>query len=61
MPKNKARLGAGDLILNAPFAEPSKYWSYDQKHMVFTQIDGRRPAGYIVATPDAHGFILRAA
>ena len=56
MKKNKARLGAGDLILNAPFSEPSKYWSYDRKHMVFTQIDGRRPAGYIVATPDAQGF-----
>ena len=56
MPKRKNRLGAGDLILNTPFAEPTKYWSYDRKHMVFTQIDGRRPAGYIVATPDAQGF-----
>lgn len=41
MPKRKTRLGAGDLILNAPFVEPSKYWSYDRKHMVFTQIEGR--------------------
>jgi len=56
MPPRKARLGAGDLILNTPFAEPSRYWSYDRKHMVFTQIEGRRPAGYIVATPDAQGF-----
>lgn len=56
MPPRKARLGAGDLILNTPFAEPSRSWSYDRKHMVFTQIEGRRPAGYIVATPDAQGF-----
>lgn len=56
MPKRKTRLGAGDLILNTPFAEPDKYWSYDRKYMIFTQIEGRRPAGYIVATPDAQGF-----
>ncbi len=56
MPKRQYRLGAGDLILNTPFAEPSRYWSYDRKHMIFSQIDGRRPAGYIVATPDAQGF-----
>jgi type III restriction enzyme len=56
MPTRKVRLAAGDLILNIPFVEPSKHWSYDRKHMVFTQIDGRRPAGYIVATPDAQGF-----
>lgn len=56
MLKRKTRLGAGDLILNKPFAEPSRYWSYDRKHMIFTQIEGRRPAGYIVATPNAQGF-----
>ena len=56
MPKRKTRLGAGDLILNTPFVEPDKYWSYDRKYMIFTQIEGRRPAGYIVATPDAQGF-----
>jgi len=56
MPKRKYRLGAGDLILNTPFAEPSKYWSYDRKHMIFTQVEGRRPAGYIVATPGSQGF-----
>ncbi|HUG70238.1 MAG TPA: DEAD/DEAH box helicase family protein [Pirellulaceae bacterium] len=56
MPKRKVRLGAGDLILNTPFEEPSKYWSYDRKYMIFTQMDGRRPAGYIVATPDSQGF-----
>lgn len=56
MPKRKINLGAGDLILNSPFEEPGAYWSYDRKHRIFTQMDGRRPAGYVVATPDAQGF-----
>jgi len=55
MPKRKVQLNAGDLILNSPFREPSRYWSYDRKHRVFTEIHGRRPAGYVVATPNAQG------
>ena len=50
MPKRKYHLGAGDLILNSPFEEPAAYWSYDREHRIFTQVEGRRPAGYIVAT-----------
>ncbi|MCY2995705.1 MAG: DEAD/DEAH box helicase family protein, partial [Planctomycetota bacterium] len=56
MPQRKYHLGAGDLILNAPFAEPNKYWSYERKYRIFTQLEGRRPAGYVVASPDAQGF-----
>lgn len=56
MAKNKLRLGAGDLILNSPYEEPSRYWSYDRKYRLFTAMTGRRPAGYVVATPDAQGF-----
>lgn len=56
MPKRKINLGAGDLILNSPFEEPGAYWSYDRKYRIFTQMEGRRPAGYVVATPDAQGF-----
>ncbi len=56
MPKNKRHLGAGDLILNSPSEEPSRYWKYDRTHRLFTETAGRRPAGYIVATPDAQGF-----
>ena len=44
MPQRKYHLGAGDLILNSPFAEPGRYWSYDRKYRIFTQMDGRRPA-----------------
>lgn len=56
MPTNKIRLGTGDLILNSPFEEPDAYWDYDRSAMLFTQRHGRRPAGYVVATPDAQGF-----
>jgi type III restriction enzyme len=56
MPTRKLHLGAGDLILNSPFEEPGSYWSYDRQFRIFTQMDGRRPAGYVVATPDAQGF-----
>lgn len=53
---NKVKLGTGDLILNSPFEEPDCYWNYDRSAMVFTKMAGRRPAGYVVATPDAAGF-----
>lgn len=56
MPQRKTQLGAGDLILNSPFEEPSHYWSYDRQYRIFTKDEGRRPAGYVVATPDAQGF-----
>lgn len=56
MPKRKVQLNAGELILNSPFEVPSRYWSYDRKHRIFTQVEGRRPAGYVVATPNAQGF-----
>ncbi|MEX0702459.1 MAG: DEAD/DEAH box helicase family protein [Planctomycetales bacterium] len=56
MPKRKYQLGPGDLILNSPFEEPAKYWSYDRQHRIFTEMDGRRPAGYTIATPGFVGF-----
>src|SRR4051812_12223841 len=56
MPTHKRNLGAGDLIINSPFEEPAAYWSYDRRYRVFTKMAGRRPAGYVVASPDAQGF-----
>jgi type III restriction enzyme len=53
---NKVRLGTGDLILNSPFEEPDAYWTHDRSAMVFTRMSGRRPAGYVVAAPEARGF-----
>ena len=44
------------LIINLPFAEPSQYWSYDRETRLFELKDGRRPAGYVVATPGSKAF-----
>ena len=44
------------LIINSPFAEPKQYWRYDSYNMIFERIEGRRPAGYVVATPDSRDF-----
>ncbi|MBI1902905.1 MAG: DEAD/DEAH box helicase family protein [Planctomycetia bacterium] len=44
------------LIINSPFEEPKKFWSYDRQHRIFTETEGRRPAGYLVASPGAKGF-----
>ena len=44
------------LIINSPYEEPTYHWHYDREHRSFEQPEGRRPAGYIVATPDSKGF-----
>lgn len=38
------------LIVNSPFEEPTKYWSYDSFTREFQLIEGRRPAGYIISS-----------
>jgi type III restriction enzyme len=44
------------LIINSPFEEPSSYWSYERATRTFTRKEGRRPAGYVTATPGAKSF-----
>jgi type III restriction enzyme len=44
------------LIINTPFDEPKLHWHYDRESRTFDQREGRRPAGYIVATPDSKAF-----
>ena len=44
------------LIVNSPYEEPSSHWRYDRETRTFSQITGRRPAGYIVATPGSKAF-----
>ena len=44
------------LIINSPYEQPKYYWHYDREHRSFEKRDGRRPAGYVVATPDSRGF-----
>ena len=44
------------LIINSPFEEPAEHWSYDRPSRLFTREVGRRPAGYLIASPDFQGF-----
>ena len=44
------------LIINSPYVEPTEYWSYDHKSKLFSRKAGRRPAGYIKATPGSRAY-----
>ena len=44
------------LIVNSPYEEPAKHWRYDRQTRLFDLADGRRPAGYVVATSDSKAF-----
>jgi len=44
------------LIINSPYEEPKYYWSYDRETRTFTKTEGRRPAGYIVASESSKAF-----
>lgn len=44
------------LILNPPYDEPTRYWKYHRETRDFELRAGRRPAGYVKATPGAKGF-----
>jgi len=38
------------LIINSPYEEPSHYWHYDRNTQLFSLLEGRRKAGYVVAS-----------
>jgi type III restriction enzyme len=44
------------LIINSPYEEPTYHWSYDRATRLFDKKDGRRPAGYIVASERSKAF-----
>lgn len=44
------------LIINSPYEEPQHYWKYERETRSFTLEDGRRPAGYVVASEDSKAF-----
>ena len=44
------------LIVNSPYVEPASYWRYERETRMFDQVDGRRPAGYVVASADSKAF-----
>lgn len=44
------------LIINSPYEEPKQYWEYIRDTREFVKQDGRRPAGYIVASESSRSF-----
>ena len=44
------------LIVNSPYAEPACHWRYDRTTRLFDLAEGRRPAGYVVASEDSRAF-----
>ncbi len=41
------------LIINSPYEEPQRHWRYDRERRLFDLVEGRRPAGYVVASGDS--------
>lgn len=48
--------GIPKLIINSPFQEPSSHWNYNRDSRIFEKKEGRRPAGYVVASSDSKTF-----
>lgn len=44
------------LIINSPYEEPGQHWQYDRETRLFALTEGRRPAGYVVASGKAGAF-----
>ena len=51
-----ARATIDQLIVNSPYEEPAEHWQYDPVTHSFDRAEGRRPAGYVVASPDSRAF-----
>ncbi len=48
--------GITQLIINSPYEEPQRHWRYDRETRLFDLVDGRRPAGYVVASENSKAF-----
>ncbi len=44
------------LIINSPYVEPQQYWEYLRDTREFVLQNGRRPAGYVVASESSKSF-----
>ena len=51
-----ARTTIDRLIINSPYEEPQRHWRYERDTRTFHLAEGRRPAGYVVATPGSKSF-----
>ncbi len=45
-----------NLIVCSPYDVPSQHWRYDRQRRKFELVDGRRPAGFLMASADSKSF-----
>ncbi len=55
-PSTLRRTGIDRLIINTPYEEPARHWRYERETRTFDLAQGRRPAGYVVASGDSQAF-----
>ena len=48
--------GITHLIVNSPYDEPKHHWHYHRETQKFSLKDGRRPAGYVIASESSKAF-----
>jgi type III restriction enzyme len=51
-----ASKGITHLIVNSPYDEPKHHWHYQRETQTFSLKDGRRPAGYVIASESSKAF-----
>lgn len=51
-----ARTTIDRLIINSPYEEPSRHWRYERLSKTFDMMEGRRSAGYVIASDDSKAF-----
>lgn len=51
---NRSRIDR--LIINSPYQEPARHWRYDPQAQGFRLAEGRRPAGYVIASERSKAF-----
>jgi NAD(P)H-flavin reductase len=51
-----ARTTIDRLIINSPYEQPARHWRYERETRSFDLAEGRRPAGYVVASGDSKAF-----
>src|SRR4030095_9115246 len=44
------------LIINTPYEEPRQHWHYQRETRSFSLEEGRRPAGYVIASESSKSF-----
>lgn len=48
--------GITHLIINSPYAAPKHHWRYHRETQKFSFEEGRRPAGYVIASESSKAF-----